>query len=66
MGQNCAMELTQVEAIERATVQAVSPDARVEIPGWILPFDAGTVGRAKSAVPLVHGRACSRVPARFG
>ena len=35
-------------------MQAVSPDAQVEIPGWILPFDAGTVGRAKSAVPLAH------------
>lgn len=54
MGQNAAMDPTQVEAIERATVQAVSPDAQVEIPGWVLPFDAGTVGRAKSAVPLAH------------
>jgi ribosomal protein S18 acetylase RimI-like enzyme len=48
------MDSTQVEAIERATVQAVSPDAQAEIRGWILPFDAGTVGRAKSAVPLAH------------
>ena len=52
------MDPMQVEAIERATVQAVSPDALAEIPGWILPFDPGTVGRAKSAVPLAH-----RVPA---
>ena len=48
------MESPQVEAMERATVHAVSPDAQSEIPGWILPFDAGTVGRAKSAVPLAH------------
>jgi ribosomal protein S18 acetylase RimI-like enzyme len=46
--------LSAVEAIERATVLAVSPDAQAEIPGWVLPFDAGTVGRAKSAVPLAH------------
>ncbi len=43
-----------IEAIERATVAAVSPQAQEEIPGWLLPFDSGTVGRAKSAVPLSH------------
>jgi ribosomal protein S18 acetylase RimI-like enzyme len=48
------MDSTQIEALERATVLAVSPDDRTEIPGWILPFDAGTVGRARSAVPLAH------------
>lgn len=45
----------EVEAIERATVAAVAPPAQEEIDGWLLPFDAGTVGRAKSAVPLAHG-----------
>jgi ribosomal protein S18 acetylase RimI-like enzyme len=48
------MTPAQIEAIERATVHAVSPDAQAEIPGWVLPFDVGTVGRAKSAVPLNH------------
>ncbi len=48
------MDASQVEALERATVHAVSPDAQAEIPGWILPFDPGTVGRARSAVPLSH------------
>lgn len=48
------MEPNQIEALERATVQAVSPDALTEIAGWVLPFDAGTVARAKSAVPLSH------------
>lgn len=48
------MDSTQVEALERATLHAVSPDAFTEIPGWLLPFDTGTVGRAKSAVPLSH------------
>jgi GNAT superfamily N-acetyltransferase len=43
-----------IEAIERATVAAVAPDAVAEIAGWLVPFDAGTVGRAKSAAPLSH------------
>lgn len=43
-----------VEAIERATVAAVAPVGREELDGWLLPFDASTVGRAKSAVPLRH------------
>jgi len=48
------MTSADIEAIERATVVAVSPQAQQEIPGWLLPFDTGTVGRAKSAVPLTH------------
>jgi N-acetylglutamate synthase len=43
-----------VESIERATVAAVSPEAVGALPGWLLPFDRGTIGRAKSAVPLQH------------
>lgn len=43
-----------VEAIERATVAAVSPEAVEELDGWLLAFDTGTVGRAKSAAPLGH------------
>ncbi len=43
-----------VEQIERATLAAVSPQAVQALPGWLLPFDTGTVGRAKSAVPLLH------------
>ena len=46
-----------VEAIERATVAGVSPDSQEEIPGWLLPFDHGTIGRSHSAVPLRHGGA---------
>jgi N-acetylglutamate synthase len=42
------------EPIERATLAAVSPQAVLPLPGWLLPFDTGTVGRAKSAVPLLH------------
>lgn len=54
MRQNPSMDATQIEAIERATLLAVSPDTQAEIAGWLLPFDAGTVGRARSAVPLAH------------
>ncbi len=43
--------------IEHATANAV-PATRAETsalaPRWLLLFDAGTVGRAKSAVPLAH------------
>lgn len=46
-----------VETIERATIAAVSPEALEELEGWLLPFDRGTVSRAKSAVPLRH-KAC--------
>jgi N-acetylglutamate synthase len=43
-----------VEAIERATLQAVAPAVVEALPGWLLPMDSGTVGRARSAVPLHH------------
>ena len=45
---------SDIEAIERATVAAVAPDRCEEWSGWLLPMDAGTVGRARSAVPLSH------------
>jgi N-acetylglutamate synthase len=44
-----------IEPIERATLAALSPQLVHELPGWLLPFDTGTVGRAKSAVPVLHG-----------
>lgn len=43
-----------IEAIERATVAAVAPAATEDFEGWLLAFDTGSVGRAKSAVPLAH------------
>jgi GNAT superfamily N-acetyltransferase len=43
-----------IEAIERATVVAVAPPETLEIGGWLVPFDTGTIGRGKSAVPLSH------------
>ncbi len=43
-----------VEAIERATFDAVPPQA-LELKGdWLMGFDRGTVGRAHSAVPVRH------------
>jgi GNAT superfamily N-acetyltransferase len=49
------LTVTDIEAIERATIAAVSPDLTEEIDGWLLPFAEGTVKRAKSAVPLHRG-----------
>lgn len=43
-----------IEAIERATLQAVAPEVVESLPGWLMPMDHGTVGRARSAVPLHH------------
>jgi GNAT superfamily N-acetyltransferase len=43
-----------VEALERDTVAAVAPPQTLEIGGWLVPLDNGTIGRAKSAAPLSH------------
>jgi GNAT superfamily N-acetyltransferase len=43
-----------VEAIERATLDAVPPQRLAQWGDWLLPFDDGTVGRSHSAVPLRH------------
>lgn len=49
------LSAADIEAIERATLQAVAPEVLESMPGWLLPMDHGTVGRARSAVPLHHG-----------
>jgi ribosomal protein S18 acetylase RimI-like enzyme len=49
------LDAADIESIERATLQAVAPEVVEELPGWLLPMDHGTVGRARSAVPLHHG-----------
>jgi len=43
-----------VSRIERATSEAVPPERQRELGGWLLCFDSGSVGRARSAVPLAH------------
>ena len=44
-----------VESLERATLQAVAPEhVDDSVPGWLMPMDGGTVGRAQCAVPLSH------------
>lgn len=43
-----------IESIERATIAAVSPAALEHFEDWLLPFDPGAIGRAKSAAPLHH------------
>lgn len=48
------MNADDVASIERATLAAVAPEGLEELEGWLLPVDSGTVGRAKSAVPLQH------------
>jgi GNAT superfamily N-acetyltransferase len=48
------LHAADIEAIERATLQAVAPEDVETLPGWLLPMDSGTVGRARSAVPLHH------------
>lgn len=48
------MDPADIESLERATVEAVAPPQVLEIGGWLVPLDDGTIGRAKSAVPLRH------------
>ncbi|MBS0334486.1 MAG: GNAT family N-acetyltransferase [Proteobacteria bacterium] len=48
------MDAAGIEALERDVVAAVAPPETLEIGGWLVPLDNGTIGRAKSAVPLCH------------
>jgi GNAT superfamily N-acetyltransferase len=48
------VDAAEIAAIERDTVAAVAPPQVLEIGGWLVPLDNGTIGRAKSAVPLRH------------
>ncbi|WP_374655386.1 GNAT family N-acetyltransferase [Phenylobacterium sp.] len=43
-----------VEGVERATISAVAPREAIEIGGWLVALDPGTIRRAGSAVPLNH------------
>lgn len=46
--------MSDVEAIERATLAAVAPEEVLEIDGWLVGLDRGTIRRGASAVPLSH------------
>ncbi|WP_421931626.1 GNAT family N-acetyltransferase [Phenylobacterium sp.] len=48
------IEAAQIEAIERATLAAVAPEEVLEIEGWLVGLDPGSIRRAASAVPLRH------------
>ncbi len=48
------MDPADIAALERDTVAAVAPPETLEIGGWLVPLDNGTIGRAKSAAPLSH------------
>ncbi|MES2241813.1 MAG: GNAT family N-acetyltransferase [Pseudomonadota bacterium] len=48
------MNAKDVASIEQATLAAVAPETVEEREGWLLPVDHGTIGRARSAVPLQH------------
>lgn len=58
-----------IESLERATLDAVAPEAVEELDGWLLPFDRSTIGRAISAVPLLHDAtavsALQSIPGRY-
>ncbi|HYP70287.1 MAG TPA: GNAT family N-acetyltransferase [Variovorax sp.] len=63
-----------IEAIERATLDAVAPQwvDVLEDEAWLLPMDLGTIGRARSAVPLRHeaprdtpGKLLQRIEAHY-
>lgn len=49
-----ALSPDDIATLERATLDAVAPQAVENRDSWLLPFDASTIGRAKSAVPLRH------------
>ncbi len=43
-----------IASLETATLDAVAPAELDTVPGWLLPFDNTTIGRAISAVPIRH------------
>jgi GNAT superfamily N-acetyltransferase len=48
------LDAAEIAVLERDTVAAVAPPQTLEIAGWLVPLDNGTIGRAKSAAPLRH------------
>jgi ribosomal protein S18 acetylase RimI-like enzyme len=52
--------VSDVEAIERATLAAVTPVEVFEGRGWLAGLENGSIRRARSAVPLRHDLAADR------
>jgi GNAT superfamily N-acetyltransferase len=48
------LDAADIESLERATVAAIAPPEVLEIGGWLVALDDGSISRAKSAVPLRH------------
>ena len=48
------MNAEEIESLERATVEAVAPATVIEMDGWLIALDPGTIRRAHSAAPLRH------------
>lgn len=48
------MDESAAASLEHATLAAVSPIELLALDGWLVALDAGTVGRAHSAVPTRH------------
>lgn len=53
-GYDGAMDEPEIDALEHATLAAVPPTELLALDGWLVALDAGTVGRAHSAVPTRH------------
>ncbi len=49
------LSAARIAAMERATLDAVPPQRRETVGGWLLGIDDGVVSRARSATPLQHG-----------
>ncbi len=52
--EHCALAPDDIASLELATLDAVAPLEVHDLPGWLLPLDRSTIGRAKSAVPTRH------------
>jgi len=57
--------MADIEAIERATLDAVPPQRLLQWQDWLLALDDGTVGRCHSAVPVRHAAPADDVLAQL-
>jgi len=56
------VDAQEIAVLERDVVAAVAPPQTLEIGAWLVPLDNGTIGRAKSAVPLRHDLGAEALP----